>query len=114
MLEQKEAEIARKNYEIAQLNQQLQECDREINTLKSELDRGLSELKQKYKWLIGQFIEEHNNKQYQNYQNKSLQACLNIFRKAQEKIHSLQDENKFRQQDLQLINNVKMLQIHSS
>jgi hypothetical protein len=114
ILKQKEIEIAQKNREIAQLNQQLQKCDREIKSLKSELNQGLSELKQKYKWLIGQFIQEHTNKQYQNYQNKSLQACLNIFRKAQEKFYSIQDGNQFVQQELNLSNNLKVLPIRSS
>lgn len=114
LLRQKEAEIQRKNQEIARLNQQLQECDREIHTLKFELSKGLSEIKQKYKWLISQFIREHINKQYENSHNKSLQSCQNIFKIAQRKIALLQGENKFMQQELELGNRVKMLQIRSS
>ena len=113
LLKQKEAEIQRQNQEIARLNQQLQECDREIHTLKFELGKGLSELKQKYKWLITQFIREHIHKQQENSHNKSLQSCQNIFKIAQRKIASLQDDNKFIQQELDL-GKVKMLQIESS
>lgn len=114
LLKQKEAEIQRKNQEIARLNQQLQECDREIHTLKFELNNGLSEIKQKYKWLISQFIREHINKQRENSHNKSLQSCQNIFKVAQRKIASLQGDNKFVQQEFELGNKVKMLQIRSS
>ena len=114
LLEQKEAEIQRKNQEIARLNQQLQECDREIHTLKFELGRGLAELKQKYKWLITQFIREHIHKQQENSHNKSLQSCQNIFKIAQRKIASLQDDSKFVQQEFELRNKVKMLQIGSN
>ena len=111
LLKEKEAEIQRKNQEIARLNQQLQECDREIHTLKFELGKGLSELRQKYKWLITQFIREHIHKQQENNHNKSLQSCQNIFKIAQRKIASLQNDNKFVQQEFELRNKVKMLQI---
>lgn len=114
LLKQKEAEIQRKNQEILRLNQQLQKCDREIHTLKFELSNGLSEIKQKYKWLITQFIREHTNKQYENNHNKSLQSCQNIFKIAQRKIASLQGDKQFVQQEFELINKVKMLPIESS
>lgn len=114
LLEQKEAEIERKNQEIARLNQQLKECDREIYTLKFELNNGLSELKQKYKWLITQFIREHLHKQQENSHNKSLQSCQNIFKIAQRKIASIQDDSKFMHPEFDLRNKVKMLQIGSS
>ena len=114
LLEEKEAEIARKNARISQLDRQLQEYDREINTLKSELDNGLAELKQKYKWLITQFVGEYLARQQENSKNKSLQACQNIFKIAQRKIHSLQGENEFVRQEYQLKSQVKMLQIGSN
>lgn len=113
LLKQKEAEIQRQNQEIARLNQQLQECDREIHTLKFELSNGLSELKQKYKWLISQFIREHLHKQRENSNNKSLQSCQNIFRIAQKKVALLQNDKKLIQQEFEL-RKVKMLQIKSS
>ena len=113
LLKQKEAEIQRQNQEIARLNQQLQECDREIHTLKFELSNGLSELKQKYKWLISQFIRENLHKQRENSNNKSLQSCQNIFRIAQKKVASLQNDKKNIQQEFEL-RKVKMLQIRSS
>ncbi|MEM7759217.1 MAG: hypothetical protein AAF298_13990 [Cyanobacteria bacterium P01_A01_bin.40] len=112
LLKQKEAEIEQKNNEIARLNQQLQECDREINTLKSEFNLGLSELKLKYKGLITQFIMSSAEKQQINSQNKSLQACKNIFMKAQNKINSLQCENQLlKQKNLELQGKVKMLRV---
>lgn len=112
LLKQKEAEIEQKNIEIAKLNQQLQDCDREINTLKSELSRGLSELKLKYKGLVAQFVANSMEKNQLNSQNKSLQACKNIFIKAQSKINSLQRENKFLQQEnSELQNKVKLLRV---
>lgn len=113
LLKQKEAEIQRQNQEIARLNQQLQECDREIHTLKFELSNGLSELKQKYKWLISQFVREHIYKQQENSHNKSLQSCQNIFKIAQKKVASLQNDRKFIQQEFEL-RKVKMLHIKSS
>ena len=113
-LKQKEAEIQHKNQEIARLNQQLQECDREIHTLKFELSKGLSELKQKYKWLITQFISENTHKQHENSHNKSLQSCQNIFKIAQRKIASLQGDNQLIQQKFELEDKVKMLQTRSN
>ena len=111
-LRAKEAEIEAKNHEIARLNQQLQECDREISSLKSELERGLQELRLKYKGLIGQFVQSCANKQQVDSQNKSLQACKNIFVKAQRKINSLQkDERAFDKHDLELQGKIKMLRI---
>ncbi len=112
LLKQKEAEIEYKNSEIAKLNQQLQECDREINHLKSELNNGLQELRLKYKRLITQFILSRSQKQQIDRQNKSLQACKNIFIKAQKKINSLQCENKLLQQkNIELQSKVKLLRI---
>lgn len=112
LLRKKEAEIEQKNKEIARLNQQLQDCDREINNLKSELSKGLSELKLKYKGLISQFVMSSVEKQQLNNQNKSLQACKNIFTKAQKKINSLQCENKFLQQEnAALQSKVKLLKV---
>ena len=112
VLRQKEAEIEAKNNEIARLNQQLQECDREINSLKSELNQGLQELKLKYKGLIGQFVKSCADKQQTDRQNKSLQACKNIFMKAQRKINSLQqDEPTLNKHNLELQGKVKMLRI---
>ena len=112
LLAQKEAEIEQKNNEIARLNQQLQECDREISSLKSEFNRGLQELKFKYKGLIAQFIMNSNQKQQINGQNKSLQACKNIFVKAQNKINLLQCENKLlAQKNLELQGKVKLLRV---
>ncbi|MGF1591131.1 MAG: hypothetical protein ACFCU7_18155 [Pleurocapsa sp.] len=112
LLKQKEAEIAQKNSEIAKLNQQLQECDRQINSLKSELNNGLQELKLKYKRLITQFILSRSAKQQIDRQNKSLQACKNIFIKAQRKINLLQCENKLLQQEnIELQSKVKLLRI---
>ena len=113
LLKQKEAEIQRQNQEIARLNQQLQECDREIHTLKFELTNGLSELKQKYKWLISQFIREHIHKQQENSHNKSLQSCQNIFKIAQRKVALLQHDRKFIQQEFDL-GKVKMLPVRSN
>ena len=114
-LQQREAEIKAKNDEIARLNQQLQECDREINSLRSELDRGLQELRLKYKGLIGQFVKSCANKQQVDSQNKSLQACKNIFVKAQRKINSLQnDEQSFNKHNSELQGKVKMLRIGNS
>lgn len=112
LLAQKQAEIEQKNDEIIRLNQQLQQCDREIDGLKLELNRGLQELKHKYKGLIAQFIMNSNRKQQINGQNKSLQACKNIFVKAQNKINSLQYENKLLAQDnLELKGKVKLLRV---
>ena len=112
LLRQKEAEIERQNYEIARLNQQLQECDREINSLRSELNQGLQELKQKYKGLISQFLQSSANKQQVDSQNKSLQACKNIFMKAQRKINLLQTSNQLLDEHNQgLKGKVKMLRI---
>jgi len=112
LLKQKEAEIEQKNNEIARLNQQLQNCDREINSLKSELSQGMSELKLKYKGLITQFIMSSTQEQQRNNRNKSLQACKNIFIKAQHKINSLQCENHFlKQENLELQGKVKMLRV---
>lgn len=112
LLKQKEAEIEQKNAEIAKLNQQLQESDREISNLKSELNNGLNELKLKYKWLITQFIQDRTEKQRVDRNNKSLQSCQNLFKKAQRKINLLQSENKFlRQENVELYNKVKMLRV---
>ena len=112
LLKQKEAEIAQKNQEIARLNQQLLECDREITSLKSELSQGLQELKLKYKGLISQFVKSCANKQQIDSQNKSLQACKNIFVKAQKKINSLQnDQQLLEKQNIDLQGKVKMLRI---
>ncbi|MDJ0592117.1 MAG: hypothetical protein QNJ72_19355 [Pleurocapsa sp. MO_226.B13] len=112
LLKQKEAEIAQKDREIARLNQQLEESDREINRLQSELNNGLKELKLKYKWLITQFIQDRTEKQKIDNNNKSLQSCQNLFKKAQRRIHLLQTENKFlRQENVELYNKVKMLRI---
>lgn len=111
ILQQKEAEIERKDREIALLNQQLRESDREINSLKTELNKGLQELKQKYKGLITQFIISCTEKQQVDSQNKSLQACKNIFVKAQHKINSLQSEHKLLQENINLQSKVKMLRV---
>ena len=112
MLQQKEAEIESKDREIARLNQQLQECDREINSLKSELNKGLQELKLKYKGLIFQFIHSRAEKERIDRQNKSLEACKNIFVKAQSKINSLQHENKLLdRENANLQGKVKMLRV---
>lgn len=112
LLAQKEAEIEQKNREIARLNQQLQECDREIDGLKSEFNQGLQELKIKYKGLIAQFIMNCNQKQQNNNQNKSLQACKNIFVKAQNKINLLQCENKLlEQKHIELQDKVRLLRV---
>lgn len=112
ILRQKEAEIEQKNREIARLNQELQQCDREISSLKSELNQGLQELKLKYKGLISQFVQSCANKQQVDSQNKSLQACKNIFIKAQKKINSLQGEDQsLEQHNIELQSKVKMLRI---
>ena len=111
-LRQREEEIEAKNNEIARLNQQLQECDREISSLKSELNQGLQELRLKYKGLIGQFVKSCANKQQVDSQNKSLQACKNIFMKAQRKINSLQqDDEVVNKHNLELQGKIKMLRI---
>ncbi|MEM7590715.1 MAG: hypothetical protein AAF383_04210 [Cyanobacteria bacterium P01_A01_bin.83] len=111
-IKQKEAEIEQKNSEIARLNQQLQACDREITSLKSELSNGLQELKLKYKGLITQLIISNRSKHQTNSKNKSLQACQNIFIKAQRKINVLQCENKLlKQENIELQGKVKMLRI---
>jgi predicted RNase H-like nuclease (RuvC/YqgF family) len=115
LLKQKEAEIAQKNSEIAKLNQQLQECDREIINLKSELNQGLQELKLKYKGLIAQFVKSCANKQQIDSQNKSLQACKNIFIKAQNKINLLQSDRQLLEQyDIDLQGKIKLLKIKCS
>lgn len=115
LLKQKEAEIEQKNRQIAQLNQQLQQCDREIKTLKSELNQGLQELKLKYKGLITQFVKSCTNKQQVDSQNKSLQACKNIFIKAQNKINLLQsDRQLLAQQNIELQDKIKLLRIKCS
>jgi chromosome segregation ATPase len=112
LLQQKEAEIEQKNRQIAQLNQQLQQCDREIKSLKSELNQGLQELKLKYKGLISQFVQSCTNKQQVDSQNKSLQACKNIFIKAQNKINLLQsDRQLLEQQNIELQSKIKLLRI---
>ncbi|MEL6496504.1 MAG: hypothetical protein AAFQ41_15480 [Cyanobacteria bacterium J06623_7] len=112
LLKQREAEIARQNSEIARLNQQLQQCDREINSLKSELNQGLQELKQKYKGLITQFVSSSANKHQIDRKNKSLQACKNIFVKAQQKINARQqEEGALEQHHNDLKGKVKMLRI---
>ena len=112
LLRKKEAEIEQKNNEIARLNQQLQQYDREISSLRSELNQGLQELKQKYKGLISQFVNSSANKQQIDRQNKSIQACKNIFMKAQQKINSLQQDNNSSQEpDTDLKDKVKMLRI---
>ena len=112
LLKQKEAEIEQKNQEIARLKQQIAASDREINNLKSELNRGMNELKLKYKWLISQFIQDRTEQQKIDKNTKSIQSCQNIFKKAQRKIQLLQAENKFlRQENLDLYNKAKMLRI---
>jgi chromosome segregation ATPase len=112
LLKLKEAEIAQKNSQIAQLNQQLQLSDREISKLKAELNNGMNELKLKYKWLITQFVRERAEKEKIDHNNKSLQSCQNIFKKAQRKINLLQAENKFlRQENLDLYHKAKMLRV---
>ena len=112
MLQQREAEIESKDREIARLNQQLQECDREISSLKSELDRGLQELKQKYKGLIFQFINSRAEKERVDRQNKSLEACKNIFMKAQSKINALQNEsNLLDRESADLQSKIKMFRV---
>ena len=112
LLAQKELEIRRKNQQIEQLNQKLKESNREISNLKSELNNGLNELKLKYKWLISQFIQERNEKQKIDRNNKSLQSCQNLFKKAQKKIHLLQAENKFlRKENLDLYNKTKVIRV---
>lgn len=112
ILQQKEAEIEEKDREIARLNQQLQQCDREINSLKTELNKGLQELKQKYRGLITQFINSCTEKQQTDSRNKSLLACKNIFIKAQSKINSLQHEHKLTaRENINLQSKVKMLRV---
>ena len=114
LLEQKELEIQRKNKEIARLNQKLEESDREIGNLRSELNKGMNELKLKYKWLITQFIQDSAAKQKINNNSKSLQSCQNIFKKAQNKINLLQAENKFlRKENVDLYNKTKMLRVRA-
>ena len=110
-LKQKETEIEEKNREIARLNQQLKDCDREISSLKSELNQGLQELKLKYKGLISQFVKNSTEKNLVDSQNKSLQACKNIFMKAQAKINSLQGDNQLLAQNTELKSKVKLLRI---
>ena len=112
LLAEKEVQIEQKNCEIARLNQQLEECDRQINGLKSEFDHGLQELKLKYKGLIAQFVMNSQVKQQINNQHKSLQACKNIFIKAQNKVNLLQCENKLLEQgNLELQGKVRMLRV---
>jgi predicted RNase H-like nuclease (RuvC/YqgF family) len=112
LLKQKEAQIERQNQEIAKLNQQLQECDRQITHLQSELNQGLHELKLKYKWLIAQFIQERAARQKIDHNNKSLQACQNLFKKAQQKIQLLQCENKIlKQENIKLQSQPKLFRI---
>lgn len=112
LLKQKEAEISQKDSEIVKLNQQLQKSDREIDHLQAELNKGLHELKLKYKWLIAQFIQERVAKEQKDRQNKSLQSCQNLFQKAQRKINALQYENNFlKQENVNLQNNTKMLRV---
>ena len=112
MLQQKEAEIESKDREIARLNRQLQECDREISSLKSELNKGLQELKLKYKGLIFQFIHSRAEKERVDRQNKSLEACKNIFMKAQSKINLLQHESELLdRKNTNLQGKVKMLRV---
>ncbi|MCC0176543.1 hypothetical protein I4641_06070 [Waterburya agarophytonicola K14] len=114
LLKQKEAEIAQKNLEIARLNQQLEVSDREIGNLKSELNKGMNELKLKYKWLITQFIQDRTEKQRLDNNSKSLQSCQNLFKKAQKRINLLQAENNFlRQENVDLYNQTKMLRVIS-
>ena len=111
-LSQQKAEIERKNQEIARLNQQLQQCDREISSLRSELNQGLQELKSKYRGLITQFINSSAEKHQIDRQNKSLQACKNIFVKAQQKINLLQQDNpSLEKHNIDLKGKVKMLRI---
>lgn len=115
LLRQKEAEIAQKNSEIAQLHQQLQASDREINSLKSELHQGLQELKFKYKGLIAQFVQTCAQKQQIDSQNKSLQACKNIFMKAQNKINSQGNHHQLlAQQSIDIQGQIKLLKIKCS
>lgn len=112
LLKQKEVEIQQKNSEIARLKQQLQESDRQIDRLKFELNNGLSQLKLKYRGLITQLISNSTERQQINNRNKSLQACKNIFMKAQSKINLLQCENKLlRQENIELQGKVKMLRV---
>lgn len=112
LLQQKEAVIAQKNREIARLNQQLQDCDRQITSLKSELTLGLQELKLKYKGLITQFIASCTAKQQDTRNNKSLQACQNIFTKVQTRINSLQSNNQLQPADnIELQDKVKILRV---
>lgn len=115
VLQQKEAEIEQKNREIARLNQQLQECDREINSLRFELNKGLQELKLKYKGMITQFILSRAEKYQIDRRNKSLEACKNIFIKAQQKINYLQGENNLLEPESdRLQREVKMLRVPAS
>ena len=94
LLKQKEREIKQKDHKIQQLQQQLCQRDREIDSLNSEFKTGLQELQLKYKWLIAQFIREQRERQKIDHKNKSLQTCQNLFRKAQNKIKRLSNENK--------------------
>ncbi len=115
LLKQKEAEIEQKNRQIAQLNQQLQKCDREIISLKLELNQGLQELKLKYKGLITQFVKSCTHKQQIDSQNKSLQACKNIFIKTQTKINLIQSDRQLLEQyDIDLQGKIKLLKIKCS
>jgi predicted RNase H-like nuclease (RuvC/YqgF family) len=115
LLRQKEAEIVQKNYEIARLHQQLQACDHEITSLKSELHQGLQELKLKYKGLISQFVQTCTQKQQIDSQNKSLQACKNIFIKAQNKINlQANDHQLLAQRSVEIQGQIKLLKIKCS
>lgn len=115
LLRQKEAEIAQKNSEITKLHQQLQASDREITSLKSELHQGLQELKFKYKGLIAQFVQTCTQKQQIDSQNKSLQACKNIFMKAQSKINLQANHHQLlAQQSIEIQGQIKLLKIKCS
>ena len=74
----------------------------------------MNELKLKYKWLITQFIRDSAEKQRVNNNNKSLQSCQNIFRKAQNKINLLQSENNFiKKENVDLYHKTKMLRVQN-
>jgi predicted RNase H-like nuclease (RuvC/YqgF family) len=103
LLKQKEREIQQKDARIQQLQAQLSQRDREINNLNSEFQKGLEELKLKYKWLIAQFIKEQSHRQQEDRRNKSLKTCQNLFKKAQNKIKLLSTENNYLKEENYLL-----------
>ncbi|BAZ44840.1 hypothetical protein NIES4102_18570 [Chondrocystis sp. NIES-4102] len=112
ILLQKEAIITQQNLEIAKLKAQLELSDRQIQSLQTELHQGLQTLQLKYKWLIAQFIQEQTARQKIAQNNKSLQTCQRLFKKAQQKINLLQCQNKLLEQDnIHLQRRIKLLRV---